>query len=109
MINLCGLRLSADSWKLIGAAFAKAVYVRSFVVSHCNLHKLALESITPHIGKNVTLETIDWSSNDIDDTYSGTVALYSTGLEFIVKILQSQTERRDHIVWLKGLRGESAP
>ena len=75
MINLCGLRLSADSWKLIGAAFAKAVYVRSFVVSHCNLHKLALESLTPHIGKNVTLETIDWSSNDIDDTYSGIVAL----------------------------------
>ena len=26
-----------------------------------------------------------------------------------MKILQSQTERRDQILWLKGLRGESAP
>ena len=55
-----------------------------------------LEILVPALGQNTKIESVDLSSNGIEDVCG----------PLLCKIIQAQSEERDHTVWIYGLRGE---
>jgi Ran GTPase-activating protein (RanGAP) involved in mRNA processing and transport len=58
---------------------------------------VTFECLVPALDKNSNLEILDLSYNYMGDDMA----------PFIAKIISNQSERRDNIVWLAGLRGEA--
>jgi Ran GTPase-activating protein (RanGAP) involved in mRNA processing and transport len=70
--------------------------VQILSLNACGIDNVAFEYLVPALEKNIGLEILDLSYNYMGDD----MACY------IAKIISNQSERRDEIVWLAGLRGE---
>lgn len=58
---------------------------------------MAFDYMVPALLKNTSLEILDLSYNFMGDEMAS----------YIAKIISNQSERRDNVVWLAGLRGET--
>eukprot|EP00347_Sterkiella_histriomuscorum_P018447 403345477 len=98
-VAFCGLRLSLDSMHVISESLIKNKYLKDLTFNFCLLDNSMLEAIMPALCQNQCLETLNLSCNGLDDKCSYLIA----------KIVSSQSERRDHVVWSYSLRGELPP
>ena len=58
-----------------------------------------LETLLPALTKNLNIEAVDLSANELDDRCSKTVAM----------IMQAHQEKKDSFNWQYGLRNEKPP
>ncbi|CDW82224.1 UNKNOWN [Stylonychia lemnae] len=95
-LSIIKIRLSNDGWGYLSQGLGKAQALYKLQVNLCNLSHQAIEMLQPGLKMNQSLEVIDFSCNGITDDCGGLLA----------KIVQEQSEMRDQVVWLHGLRGE---
>lgn len=93
MFNLVGIHLSGDSWKTIGKALEQSKSIKEVAFNRCFLNDRVLDRITPYLKNNTSIQTLDLQANNLED-------------DQVVRILQTQTEKRDNVIWSYGLRGE---
>ena len=98
VFHLVNLKLGREAWSNISRGIGKSKSLRALRFNKCNLSQIALELLLGGLGKNESLESLDLSHNDMEDSTCGTA---------VVKLLQAQSEHRDNIVWSLGLRGET--
>lgn len=96
-LQLCALRLSRKSWSCLCDSLAVNNTVRILSLNACGVNNVTFECLVPALDKNSNLEILDLSYNYMGDDMA----------PFIAKIISNQSERRDNIVWLAGLRGEA--
>ena len=73
--------------------------LKELVFNYCLLTPSLLEGIMPALCQNISIETLNFACNGLDDKSSYLMA----------KIISAQSERRDNIVWAYSLRGELPP
>jgi Ran GTPase-activating protein (RanGAP) involved in mRNA processing and transport len=90
------MKLSKDSWQAIADGVRVNTSIKYLALNAMALDPKALEILVPAFSENRTLETLDLSYNYMGDKVSS----------FLTKLISNQSERRDNVVWLHGLRGE---
>ena len=80
LFHLVNLKLGRDAWSNIARGIGKSKSLRELRLNKCNLSCTALELLLGGVGKSDTLETIDLSHNDMEDSSCGTA---------VVKLLQA--------------------
>ncbi|CDW75504.1 UNKNOWN [Stylonychia lemnae] len=98
-IAFCGLRLSIDSMRILSESIIKNKVLKEVVFNFCLLDIPMIEAIMPALCQNTSIETVNFSCNGLED---------DTGY-LMAKIVSSQSERRDQVVWTYSLRGELPP
>jgi hypothetical protein len=96
---LCGIRLSMESMNILSETLIKCRSIKEFTMNFCLLDISLVEALMPGLCQNRSIETVNLSCNGLDDRCS----------YLISKIVSSQGERRDNIVWTYSLRGELPP
>ena len=96
-LQFWALRLSKKSWQCIGESLGTNNTVKILSINACGVDSSAFEALVPALDKNTSMEILDLSYNFMGDD----MACY------IAKIIANQSERRDNVVWLAGLRGEA--
>lgn len=89
--------MSKKSWQCIGESLGTNNTVKILSINACGVDSSAFEALVPALDKNTSMEILDLSYNFMGDD----MACY------IAKIIANQSERRDNVVWLAGLRGEA--
>lgn len=94
-IKLIGLKISKVGWNFLSSGLESQSPISSLVINFCKLRDEDLCILIAPLMQNKTLKVLDLSSNELEE---------SCGYE-IGRVINMQRERRDHEIWLSGLRG----
>ena len=95
-LTLLGVHMNQDCWKLLGEGLSQAVVLTSINIVDCGLTDLYMGGLVRGISDLRELSRLELSGNALE-----------TGYE-VGRIIESQGEQRDEVVWAKGLRSERA-
>lgn len=96
-LQFWAVRLSGKSWEVLCDGIAKNSTIGILSLNAWGINNVAFECLVPALQKNTSLEILDMSYNYMGDEMAW----------YIAKIISNQSERRDNVVWLAGLRGEA--
>ena len=95
-LKLRGIHLKMKSWKYLSNGLSLNKSLKVFEITHTFIPIESFARIVKPLYRSKSIEVINLSNNKLKDDYGF----------FIKKIISYQSEKRDEIVWLNGLRGE---
>ena len=96
-LQFWAVRMANKSWKVLWEGIAKNKTITILSLHAWGVNNVTFEYLVPALEKNISLEILDLSYNYMGDEMAW----------YIAKIISNQGERRDNVVWLAGLRGET--
>ena len=93
-MTLLGIHMTADSWKVLGDGFSQASLLTYVSLIDCGLSDLYMAGLVHGLSHLPDLQRLDLSGNCME-----------TGYE-VGRIIVNHAEKRDEVVWAKGLRNE---
>jgi len=94
-IKLIGLKIGKEGWNFLAEGLDGQSPIINLQINFCKLKDEDLSILIPPLMKSQTIKNLDLSSNELEE---------SCGYE-IGRIINMQRERRDHDMWIAGLRG----
>mmetsp|Transcript_32156 Transcript_32156/g.28501 ORF Transcript_32156/g.28501 Transcript_32156/m.28501 type:complete len:268 (-) Transcript_32156:8-811(-) len=96
-LQICAIRLSNKSWETLSQSISQNQTIKILGLNAVGLNHNVFKYLAPCLDSNSTLEILDLSYNFMGDEMGS----------YIAKVISNQSERRDNVVWLAGLRGET--
>ena len=96
-LQFWAVRMSMKSWEVLCEGVAKNSSITILSLNAWGVNNITFDYLVPALQKNTSLEILDLSYNYMGDEMAW----------YIAKIISNQSERRDNVVWLAGLRGEA--
>ncbi|CAG9321044.1 unnamed protein product [Blepharisma stoltei] len=94
-IKLIGLKIGKEGWNFLAEGLEGEIPLVNLYINFCKMEDENLSVLIPPLMKSKTIKNLDFSSNELEE---------SSGYD-IGRIINMQIERRDHDMWLAGLRG----